>query len=535
MARQAERLPSIDSFHPSNQHQHQQRSRLLQHESQRPQLPPPPTVHHSRPPPQGNTNQDIQQQFSSTTISTDGTRQPSYWKGFQDRRASVSFPYDIESQRPTNNPVGLGEIKTFEWDEESIDQYYTLIHPTFPLLPHSKARLRQRLAAASITVREALLEALYAAVRSNPSCPPSSIPANPRRACELCVASQFEAQDPRSSTATSLLYLQTTILMALEADNHSPATTRSGTSGMPKAAWVGSAVGLAYAMKLHCNRTVDRYTHSDPDSDEKLGRRAWWVLVVLDRWHAISTSSPLFIPDSNVVLLPEDQTLIGLTPWHLVRLSCILGHLSEAFTTADEIVSAASLNPYISRLLRGELERFRESVEVVWGSLSLLHVAYYHVKLLVLRHNSASEPRQLLEPALRMATMLDHSSMPITPLNHHFAALALITLVDLGEVEETRLEARRGVGMIDEAIRKRRGLATREDSKGWDRVIKEVIGRRIEGHTGYATTTQQTEGLRHLAELAIGETREQGRKERRIDSGMLMRLGYLGTLGEGGR
>jgi hypothetical protein len=122
MARQAERLPSIDSFHPSNQHQHQQRSRLLQHESQRPQLPPPPTVHHSRPPPQGNTNQDIQQQFSSTTISTDGTRQPSYWKGFQDRRASVSFPYDIESQRPTNNPLGLGEIKTFEWDEESIDQ-----------------------------------------------------------------------------------------------------------------------------------------------------------------------------------------------------------------------------------------------------------------------------------------------------------------------------------------------------------------------------------------------------------------------------
>jgi hypothetical protein len=107
--------------------------------------------------------------------------------------------------------------------------------------------------------------------------------------------------------------------MALEADNHGPATMRGMSSGPPRAAWVGSAVGLAYSLKLHHNTVGERFTHGDPDSDEKLGRRAWWVLVVLDRWHAISTSSPLFIPDSNVVLLPEDQMLIGLTPFHLVR------------------------------------------------------------------------------------------------------------------------------------------------------------------------------------------------------------------------
>ncbi|KAF8243188.1 hypothetical protein K440DRAFT_647608 [Wilcoxina mikolae CBS 423.85] len=119
--RQGERLPSIDSFHPTNQHQHQQRSRLLQHESQR-QLPHPQSVSHGPPrppqPPQGSP--DMQQQFPSS-ISTDGTRQ-NYWKGFQDRRASVSFPYDMDSQRPSaNNPI-LGDMKTFEWDEESIDQ-----------------------------------------------------------------------------------------------------------------------------------------------------------------------------------------------------------------------------------------------------------------------------------------------------------------------------------------------------------------------------------------------------------------------------
>lgn len=505
-ARQGERLPSIDSFHPTTQQEHQQRSQLLQHESQR-QLPHPPP---QRPPP-GPDNPGL---GHHTTLTPDGRH---YWQGYADLPLSApGYQYDLDPHRPTTAPAEI----TFDWDEESIDQYYSLIHPTFPLLPHSKPRLRQRLAAASITIREALLESLYAAVRSNPSSSTRTSPANPRRACELCVAAQFESNDARDPTAQNLLYLQSLILMALEADNHGPATIR-GASRLPRAAWVGSAVGYAYNLKLHHNRVGERFAQGDPDSDEKLGRRAWWVLVVLDRWHAISTSSPLFIPDANVVLLPEDQILLGLTPFHLIRLSCILGHIAEAFTTADEIVSAASLNPYICRLLRGELERFRESVEVVWGSLSLLHVAYYHVKLLTLRHNSTSEPRQLLEPALRIATMLDHSSMPITPLNHHFAALALITLVDLTEVEETREEAWRGMGQIAEALKKRRGLATREDSVGWDRAIKDLIARRGE-RFGQG-------GLRELAEMAIGGG--GGPKGRgKVDAVNLQRHGYLGSI-----
>ena len=398
-------------------------------------------------------------------------------------------------------------------------RYYSLIHPTFPLLPHSKHRLRQRLATAPITVRDALLEALYAAVRSNPSadCKPNAPPPNPRRACELCVASQFESYDPRTVVPTSLLLLQTMILMTFEADNHGPATLR-GHSGPSRATWIGGAIGLAYSLKLHHNPCGD-VTAGDLDTDDRLGRRVWWILVVLDRWHAISTSSPLFIPDSSVILLPEDQSLIGATPFHLVRLSCILGHLAEAFTTADEVVSSTTLNPYISRLLRGELERFRESIEVVWGSHSLLHVAYYHVKLLTLRHNSSSEPRQLLEPALRMVTMLDHSSMPITPLNHHFAALALITLVDLADIEETHQEAWRGIQQLSEALRQRRGLATREDSVGWDSAIKDLISKRAgDGN------------LQHLAELAIAD-RSPGRpRYPSLDTAKLQKYGYLESI-----
>lgn len=191
--------------------------------------------------------------------------------------------------------------------------------------------------------------------------------------------------------------------------------------------------------------------------------------------------------------------------------------------------------------MRGELERFRESVEVVWGSLSLLHVAYYHVKLLTLRHNSSSEPRQLLEPALRMATMLDHSSIPITPLNHHFAALALITLVDLADIDETRDEAWRGIQQLDEALKKRRGLATREDSVGWDRAIKDLINTRFESRYMNLPGSgggNDTGGLRHLAELAIGDrspagggyTSSLGHRGKGLDAGKLQKYGYLGSI-----
>lgn len=164
------------------------------------------------------------------------------------------------------------------------------------------------------------MEALYATIRSNPSSHPrpNSPPADTKRACELTLASQFDNPIARSMP-TNILYLQTMILLGLESDNRGPATMRG--PGPPRAVWLGAAVGLAYNLKLHQNRSREKYANGDPDSDEKLGRRAWWVLVILDRWHAISTSSPLFIPDSSVVLVPEDCPLLGLVPFHVARKS----------------------------------------------------------------------------------------------------------------------------------------------------------------------------------------------------------------------
>lgn len=106
--------------------------------------------------------------------------------------------------------------------------------------------------------------------------------------------------------------------MALEAENHGPVSTR-GQVGPPRAVWLGAAVGLAYSLKLYINPSREKYAVGDFDSDVMLGRRSWWILVILDRWHAASTTSPLLIPDTSVVVLPEDQSLLGDSVFHLAR------------------------------------------------------------------------------------------------------------------------------------------------------------------------------------------------------------------------
>lgn len=103
--------------------------------------------------------------------------------------------------------------------------------------------------------------------------------------------------------------------MAMEADIHGPAGMHSQHSPS-QTVWLGSAVGLAYTMRLHVPTQKELASEGDPDSDEKLARRCWLVLVILDKFHASSTSTPGLIPDSSVVILPEDQQFGELT-FHL--------------------------------------------------------------------------------------------------------------------------------------------------------------------------------------------------------------------------
>lgn len=300
-----------------------------------------------------------------------------------------------------------------------------------------------------------------------------------KRAAELLSSYPFENPSTHTS-ATDLLYLQTLLLMALESDNHGPATVR-GQAGPSRSEWLGRAAGVAGQLEINLVRPRERFvTEGDPDSEERLSRRVWWVLFILDRWHASSTADLLKLPENSVVLLPEDQILLGESTYHLARLSFIIGHLAAILTTTKtpETNVMAPTNPASQLLgltLAGEIDRFRESVESVWGSLNLVHLCYHHSHLLIKRLNASTEPTELIGHAVKVATVLNQRQTPITPLNHHFAALAAMTLCELVDVDKTRAEALKGIEQISEALGLGRGLAGHEQSSGWDSAIRELL------------------------------------------------------------
>ncbi|KAK3047301.1 Glucose-responsive transcription factor [Extremus antarcticus] len=418
----------------------------------------------------------------------------------------------------------------FDWDESIINEYYRIIHQTFPLLPNSKHRLRQRLGECPASLREAFLAALDCLMRTFPTTtlePNANYAQAIKKAAELLAKYPFD--NPSSHTnATNLVYLQTLLLMALECDNHGPATIR-GEAGPSRAEWLGRAAGVAGQLEINVIRTGASQTllDGDRDSEERLARRIWWVLFILDRWHASSTADLLKLPENSVVLLPEDQILLGESTYHLARLSFIVGHLAAILTTTktpstDVMAPSNPASSLLGLTLAGEIDRFRESVESVWGSLNLVHLSYHHCHLLIKRLNPTTEPMEMVEHAVKVATVLNSRLTPVTPLNHHFGALAAMTLCELCDVPKTRAEALRGLDQLSEALGEGRGLAGKDESEGWDGAVRELVNRKRE------RMAQGAGGLETLAEAAGSEGSGAN-----FDPTSLTRHGYLSALGQG--
>lgn len=453
-----------------------------------------------------------------------------FWRmgGSENRDDHTSLPYEPpEAQAATS-------ITSFDWDESVISEYYRIIHQTFPLLPNNKNRLRQRLGDCPASLREAFLAALDCYMRTFPTTtlPPNiGYPQALKRAAELLAKYPFD--NPSTHTnATNLVYLQTLIIMALESDNHGPATIR-GQAGPSRAEWLGRAAGVAGQIQIN---TIPAPSQSvmegDRDSEDRLARRVWWVLFILDRWHASSTADLLKLPENSVVLLPEDQILLGESTYHLARLSFIIGHLASILTTTktpstDVMAPSNPASALLGLTLAGEIDRFRESVESVWGSLNLVHLSYHHCHLLIKRLNPMTEPVELIEHAVKVATVLNSRLTPVTPLNHHFGALAAMTLCELCDIPKVRAEALRGLDQMVECLGEGRGLAGKQESEGWDGAIRELVVKKKERMLAQGGA----DGLQGLANAAVGGAGGNGSES--FDPTMLTRYGYLTALGQG--
>jgi hypothetical protein len=169
-----------------------------------------------------------------------------------------------------------------------------------------------------VHLREAFLEAFYAALKHTQELPPGTS-GDTRTANKLLT--EWETDNNTRSYNTDLVHLQTLLLMAIETDSHGPASVKGHHGGLPKGAFIGRALALAYSMGLH-TATIDATPEElDENMEDKIAMRAWWSLVMLDRWNSIGAGTPSQIPASTAVILPGFKLIMGEGPYTLMRKS----------------------------------------------------------------------------------------------------------------------------------------------------------------------------------------------------------------------
>jgi hypothetical protein len=147
---------------------------------------------------------------------------------------------------------------------------------------------------------------------------------------------------------SSLVYVQTLILMALQAGLQGRSAPRAGPS---PAVWIGSAVSAAYQYKLYI---PDKDKNMD-DSDEKLKRQVWFSLVIIDKFQASGTGSPGLIPEVAIVLLPQDINALHDEAFHLARLAIVVDKAISMMTWQDVEGTPPSIS--LRGAVKGQIER----------------------------------------------------------------------------------------------------------------------------------------------------------------------------------
>ena len=205
---------------------------------------------------------------------------------------------------------------------DSFGVYLNVVHQSFPFLAGSKGRVEAQLARCPPLLQDAFIEAFYGTMQSCVSAPGLYTNGDIGSATRIVAEWESDHTSPRNPL-TNLVHLQTLVLMAIGTDNYGPPSLNGEHGGPSKASILGRAVGLAYSMRLHmASSGVSADLEQDTDSDENIAVRTWWTLVMLDRWNAISTASPLFIPNDSVVILPGLVPVLGENVYHLTR-ECI--------------------------------------------------------------------------------------------------------------------------------------------------------------------------------------------------------------------
>ena len=178
----------------------------------------------------------------------------------------------------------------------------------FPLLPHTTAGIQHIVQKVPAGVCEAFFGALDAAIAA---CTRPNAEESMKSASDQLKYIQADSQYTETLLG-KLVYLQALILMIIATDNIGP-------SYKHKTSWISLAVDAAEEMKLHHTSRPNGSDERDPYTRGDLGRRAWLILFVLDRWHALGKPGRLHISEDHCKLNDFDHDLVGEIPYHLIR------------------------------------------------------------------------------------------------------------------------------------------------------------------------------------------------------------------------
>ena len=125
----------------------------------------------------------------------------------------------------------------------------------------------------------------------------------------------LKAEGPQARTCdANLAYLQALLFMAIATENSGPVHSRN-------TCWIAEAVSIATYLNLHQSHSFQMGDTTDEDSSQKVARRVWLSLVVLDRFHASSTASPLLVAEDSARVVVSDEEVMGPEAYQLVRKS----------------------------------------------------------------------------------------------------------------------------------------------------------------------------------------------------------------------
>ncbi|KAK3381637.1 hypothetical protein B0H63DRAFT_210824 [Podospora didyma] len=374
-----------------------------------------------------------------------------------------------------------------EIEDAAFACYLRTVHPTFPILSSTKERISSILSQCPQSLQEAFISAFLGIIQHFISVAQM----NSEEFSPSHHLNAWESEDQPRSKVTDLVCLQTLVMMLIESDLRGVAAVKGLAGGPPKSATLGRAVGLAYSMRLHlCVPDPVLSPELDPESDDNVSLRVWWSLIALDRWNAIGTATPLLISNSSVVVLPGLEHIAGGTFYNLMKLAYILGHFIPLALSPSTDLSPNSA-PELGSVANALMESFRWQFPMDLldsRQQPLLHLWYWHVRLLSDLFSSRSRSQYVLQDCTNIVGLLINNTGMCSTLTHHFVALVSLALLELVKLEETR----------DEATKLARDILDYDiPLSSWNRPVREKIGEKI-----------RSSDLNELADLAAATASE---------------------------